>query len=178
MGIDRGGGKPVRDDEGHLGRMMPPFLERLPGRSVETPAKIGPAQIGVPVRRRRAQPQGLAPQFTEFGDDPLRVEGGVDGILGAGVSQLKVEVMGGGQPGTGAPQTDPRWRGAPQGRPGNPAAGRHRNCSSSARAGRIEAGRRFEKRGSIKLPLLSANPIRSSHAANSGAGRLFRTRRK
>ena len=28
------------------------------------------------------------------------------------------------------------------------------------------------------VPLLSVNPIRSSHSANSGAGRLFRTRRR
>src|SRR5215208_6613012 len=171
-------GKTVRNDKCHFGGSARPFFEQLPRTAVETSTEIGAAQVRESVRGRRAQPNGLQPDLTEFGNDPFGIECRVDGVPGAGVRQLEIEVIRGRQSGTSAPQTNSRGSGTPQIRPGNLSGTGHWSRASKARTGRIEAGSLFGEAGPIKLPLRSVNPIRSSHSANSGAGCLFRTRRR
>src|ERR1051325_9566530 len=74
MGIDRGGGKTIRNDECHFGGSARPLFEQLPRRAVETSTEIGAAQIRKSVRSRRAQPNGLEPALAEFGNDPFGIE--------------------------------------------------------------------------------------------------------
>ena len=117
--IDSGGGKAVRNDKCHFDGSARAFCQQLPRTVVETAAEIGPTQIGQPVGGRRAQPNGVETDLTEFGNDAIGFEFGVDGVPGACMSQLEIEVIRGCQCRAGAPQTDPRGCGAPQTRPGN-----------------------------------------------------------
>ena len=175
MSMHRSGGEPVGDDEDDIDRARPARGEAFARAGIEPPSEIGPAQIGRPVARGRAQHQGLETAAFDRGGDRGRVEDRVHGVAGERMGQLEIEMGAGRQGRAGAAEPDARRGRAAQRRPRQGGAFAHASPASSRRNGaEIASGRS----GPARLPAASVIPMRSSQASNSGAGRLPSARRR
>ena len=140
--------------------------------SVEFPAQVRPGEIGIAIRHRAGNANGIPfPRAASSAARAAASKRRMYRIPGTGVSKLEVELRGCRHSRAGPRQADARRSVAAQFSPAGklmflrkPA---HEDSSSAPnRAGRL-CGR--------MLPSLSSNPMAASQASNSGAARRFKS---